>query len=150
MGFSIRMGGELGICSCNAQGIPFCLVCAFRIAAVIAKKQQKSTAVFLRSRSTLRLKYKKSSLMTAFNLVDMRGVEPRSVKKTTALSTRLAYVCCRPKLPVSGPPSSKPQLSAVGARRRPSAVPYGNDAERGVVSPTASTDGVKPPSIQNC
>ena len=91
---------------------------------------------------------KKSSLATAI-LVDMRGVEPRSVKKTTALSTRLAYVCCRSELPVSGPFGSKPQLSAKGAWQRPSAVPYGNDAECDVVSPITSTDGVKPPSIQD-
>ena len=92
---------------------------------------------------------RKKASHEAYFLVDMRGVEPRSAKETTALSTRLAYVCCRSKLPVSGLPSSKPQLSAKGARQRPRAVPYGNDAEFGVVSPTESTDGIKQPSIQN-
>ena len=65
----------------------------------------------------------------------MRGVEPRSEKEASALSTRLAYVCCRPRLTVSGPQRSEPQLSASRARQRTSAVPRNDYAERGVAGP---------------
>ena len=65
----------------------------------------------------------------------MRGVEPRSVEETTAFSTRLAYVRCRSRLPVSGPQRSEPQLTTLCARRRIDVVPYYNDADFGVVGP---------------
>ena len=76
----------------------------------------------------------------------MRGVEPRSEKETTILSTRLAYVYCRPMLPVSGPQRSKPQLTALCARQRTSAVPYSNNAEYCVVGPQSRQMALTQPS----